>query len=76
MENPQDPGLFNHRSSHLSTGRKYHYVDEKPANYDSVHTPVLLLVHGFPDFWCVLNGLMGRKIRLNIAVVGMVGVTR
>jgi len=60
MRNPQDPSSFNHQSSHLSTGRKYHYVDERPTNYNSIHTPVLLLVHGFPDFWCVLNNLMGK----------------
>ncbi|KAI6040381.1 Alpha/Beta hydrolase protein [Pisolithus marmoratus] len=45
-----DPDHFNHRQASLSTGRTYHYVDEKPAN-DSDDTVTLLCIHGFPDLW-------------------------
>jgi pimeloyl-ACP methyl ester carboxylesterase len=46
-----DPQSFNHRTELLSTGRKYHFVDQIPTNYDSETTPTLLCVHGFPDLW-------------------------
>lgn len=45
-----DPDSFNHREAHLSTGRTYHFVDQKPRNF-SEKTPTLLCVHGFPDLW-------------------------
>ncbi|KIO12328.1 hypothetical protein M404DRAFT_124329 [Pisolithus tinctorius Marx 270] len=45
-----DPDQFNHCQARLSTGRTYHYVDEKPAN-DSDETVTLLCIHGFPDLW-------------------------
>ncbi|KAJ3771140.1 epoxide hydrolase [Lentinula raphanica] len=48
--NPSDPSSFSHRTEKLSTGRKYHFVDQLPLNY-SQGTPTLLCVHGFPDCW-------------------------
>lgn len=48
---PSDPGSFNHNSVVLSTGRKYHYVDQVPNGYDPDKHPTLLLIHGFPDLW-------------------------
>jgi soluble epoxide hydrolase/lipid-phosphate phosphatase len=50
---PANPQSFNHRTEALSTGRNYHFVDQKPENYDAEKTVTLLLVHGFPDLWCV-----------------------
>jgi len=48
---PSDPESFNHNSVSLSTGRKYHYVDQLPNDYDPYKNLTLLLVHGFPDLW-------------------------
>jgi soluble epoxide hydrolase/lipid-phosphate phosphatase len=48
---PADPSSFNHVTALLSTGRTYHFVDEKPANYDARAHPAVLCVHGFPDSW-------------------------
>ncbi|KDQ08874.1 hypothetical protein BOTBODRAFT_37572 [Botryobasidium botryosum FD-172 SS1] len=47
---PQEPASFNHRVEKLSTGRSYHFIDQKPGNFCS-ETPTLFLVHGFPDLW-------------------------
>ena len=48
---PSDPASFNHKSVTLSTGRKYHYIDQLPTNYNRDRNLTLLLVHGFPDLW-------------------------
>ena len=48
---PSDPESFNHNSITLSTGRKYHYVDQLPKDYTTEKHLTLLLVHGFPDLW-------------------------
>jgi len=48
---PSNPESFNHKSVTLSTGRKYHYVDQLPEGYDPNRNLTLLLVHGFPDIW-------------------------
>jgi len=48
---PSDPESFNHNSVTLNTGRKYHYVDQLPENYNPNQNLTLLLVHGFPDLW-------------------------
>ncbi|KZO98136.1 alpha/beta-hydrolase [Calocera viscosa TUFC12733] len=48
---PSDPTSFNHRTEVLPTGRTYHFVDQLPARYNHGDTPVLLLLHGFPDLW-------------------------
>ncbi|KDQ08647.1 hypothetical protein BOTBODRAFT_37801 [Botryobasidium botryosum FD-172 SS1] len=49
--NPTDPSSFYHRTELLSTGYTYHFVDQKPDDYNPKTTPTLLLLHGFPDFW-------------------------
>ncbi|KAJ3797339.1 epoxide hydrolase [Lentinula aff. detonsa] len=46
-----DTSGLNHRIEELSTHRKYHFVDQKPAHYKHGRTPTLLCVHGFPDCW-------------------------
>jgi hypothetical protein len=52
--NPSDPSTFTHRLEILSTNRRYHFVDQKPQNYDPAKITTLLLVHGFPDLgWYV-----------------------
>ena len=51
--NPADLDSFSHQRTKLSTGRTYHYVDQLPASYAAGKTVTLLLVHGFPDLWCV-----------------------
>ncbi|KAK9728469.1 hypothetical protein K7432_001013, partial [Basidiobolus ranarum] len=43
--NPLSPNTYNHRYDDIN-GIKYHYVDEGPKD-----GPVVVLVHGFPDFW-------------------------
>lgn len=48
---PSNPESFNHISVTLSTGRKYHFVDQLPNNYNIGKNLTLLLVHGFPDLW-------------------------
>lgn len=48
---PQSPASFNHRYELLSTGRRYHFVDQLPANYDPATTKTLVCIHGFPDLW-------------------------
>ncbi|KAI0287628.1 epoxide hydrolase [Russula brevipes] len=53
--NPEDPASFNHRTERLSTGRTYHFVDERPANFlrpgSAAGVRTILCVHGFPDSW-------------------------
>jgi len=58
--NPSKPESFNHRTETLTSPEragtatesvKYHFVDQKPDNYDPAKTVTLLLVHGFPDLW-------------------------
>ncbi|KAF8607513.1 alpha/beta-hydrolase [Ceratobasidium sp. AG-I] len=46
-----DPKNVNHRYEELSTGRKYHFIDQFPAGDHGPNSPTLLLVHGFPDCW-------------------------
>jgi len=46
-----DPTAFHHRSELLSTGKRYHFVDELPKNYDPEVTQTIICVHGFPDLW-------------------------
>ena len=53
---PANPASFNHRTELLSTGRRYHFVDQLPTNYDPATTKTLICVHGFPDIWYVLSG--------------------
>ncbi|KAM5534845.1 hypothetical protein V8D89_010792 [Ganoderma adspersum] len=48
---PLNPASFNHRTELLSTGRRYHFVDQFPANYNPAATTTLVCIHGFPDIW-------------------------
>ncbi|CDO73788.1 hypothetical protein BN946_scf185015.g117 [Trametes cinnabarina] len=48
---PANPASFNHRTELLSTGRRYHFVDQLPASYDPATTKTFVCIHGFPDFW-------------------------
>ncbi|RDX53844.1 alpha/beta-hydrolase [Lentinus brumalis] len=48
---PANPASFNHRTELLSTGRRYHFVDQLPANYNPNTTKTIVCVHGFPDLW-------------------------
>lgn len=48
--NPADPTSFNLREVTLSTGRHYRVCDEKPEGYVHGEAPVLILLHGFPEF--------------------------
>jgi hypothetical protein len=53
--NPMDPASFNHRTEQLSTGRTYHFVDQRPVshrgNESAAAARTILCVHGFPDIW-------------------------
>lgn len=48
---PKNPDSYNHRTELLSTGKKYHFVDQIPTKYNPTTTPTLLCIHGFPDIW-------------------------
>lgn len=58
----------------LSTGRKYHYVDQLPNNYNPNKNLTLLLVHGFPDLWYGSSRQKGYP--LTNKWIGTVGGTR
>ncbi|EJU06363.1 alpha/beta-hydrolase [Dacryopinax primogenitus] len=60
---PSKPETFNHRTDLLSTGRTYHFVDQVPENYKHGETPVLLLLHGFPDLWYAWRNQIGPWCR-------------
>ncbi|KAH9850827.1 alpha/beta-hydrolase [Lenzites betulinus] len=49
--NPADPTSFHHCYADLSTGRRYHYIDQLPANYNPATHKTLVCIHGFPDCW-------------------------
>ena len=74
---PTNPASFNHRTELLSTGRRYHFVDQLPASYDPATTVTLLCMHGFPDLWWAPK--LRQAYALTVADriwVGMAGVTR
>lgn len=77
---PTNPESFNHRIELLSTGRKYHFVDQKPEGYGA-STTTLLLVHGWPDTWYVnslsIESLQGSNMFMTLHSVlpGMAGDT-
>lgn len=43
------PDDFTHSQARLSTGRTYHYIDQRPRN--SAFETTLLCIHGLPDLW-------------------------
>ncbi|KAH9967037.1 Alpha/Beta hydrolase protein [Lactifluus volemus] len=68
--NPADPCSFNHRTEQLSTGRTYHFVDEKPANCpDSPSSRTILCIHGFPDIWYGWRYQIGPWVEAGYRVV-------
>ncbi|KAI0252063.1 alpha/beta-hydrolase [Lactifluus subvellereus] len=70
--NPTDPASFNHRTERLSTGRTYHFIDEKPANYpddSSPSIPTIVCIHGFPDLWYGWRYQIGPWVRAGYRVV-------
>lgn len=48
-DSKMQPDNFSHTQACLSTGRTYHYIDQRPPNNPFATT--LLCLHGFPDFW-------------------------
>ncbi|KAI0046648.1 alpha/beta-hydrolase [Auriscalpium vulgare] len=66
--NPGDPNSFNHRTERLSTGRTYHFVDQRPAHY-TAETPTLLCLHGFPDLWYGWRHQIGPWVRRGYRVI-------
>ncbi|KAG8875304.1 hypothetical protein FRB98_007991 [Tulasnella sp. 332] len=48
---PLNPESFNLQKIKLPTGRTYEYCDQTPTDYKHDETPVLLLIHGFPELW-------------------------
>ena len=73
---PSAPESFKHNSVTLNTGRKYHYVDQLPENYDPNNNITLLLVHGFPDLWYGYVGVEWVSSPLTNKRTGMAGDTR
>ncbi|KAH9983558.1 alpha/beta-hydrolase [Russula compacta] len=71
--NPADPASFNHRTERLTTGRTYHFVDERPANYSDYQSatavPTILCIHGFPDIWYGWRYQIGPWVRAGYRVV-------
>jgi len=71
--NPAELASFNHRTERLSTGRTYHFVDQRPANDGLVATAAdvrtILCVHGFPDIWYGWRYQIGPWVRAGYRVV-------
>ncbi|KAF8313269.1 alpha/beta-hydrolase [Clavulina sp. PMI_390] len=65
---PQDPNSFHSRTERLSTGRTYHFIDEKPAGYTK-ETPTILALHGFPDRWYGWRNQIGPWVRRGWRVI-------
>ena len=75
---PTKPESFNHRVQVLSTGRKYHFVDQLPAGYNPDKSVPLILVHGFPDSWYATDSFSLEDecgLLLDIRALGMAGDT-
>ncbi|KAF8260615.1 alpha/beta-hydrolase [Lactarius quietus] len=71
---PTNPASFNHRTERLSTGRTYHFIDQKPdSNPGSAsHATTLrtiLCVHGFPDIWYGWRYQIGPWVRAGYRVI-------
>ncbi|KAG9026258.1 hypothetical protein FRB95_009039 [Tulasnella sp. JGI-2019a] len=72
---PLDSSSFELKSITLGTGRKYEYCDQTPAEYKHGETPILLLLHGFPEFWYEWRYQIGPWFRRGwrIVVPNMLG---
>ncbi|KAG8989936.1 hypothetical protein FRB94_007489 [Tulasnella sp. JGI-2019a] len=60
---PLEPASFNLKSVTFGTGRKYEYCDQTPTEYKHGKTPILLLLHGFLEFWYVWSYQIGPWVR-------------
>jgi len=60
---PADPTSFNLRDITLSTGRHYRICDQQPEGYVHGETPVLILLHGFPEFWYEWRNQIGPWVK-------------
>ncbi|KZT24573.1 alpha/beta-hydrolase [Neolentinus lepideus HHB14362 ss-1] len=67
--NPSDPASFHHNIELLSTGRRYHFIDEKPVNYDAITTQTLFCIHGFPDCWFGWRFQIGPWVKQGYRVI-------
>ncbi|KAG9011636.1 hypothetical protein FRB94_000749 [Tulasnella sp. JGI-2019a] len=66
---PLEPTSFNLKNITLATGRKYEYCDQTPTEYKHGETPILLLLHGFPEFWYEWRYQIGPWVRRGWRVV-------
>ncbi|KAG8843554.1 hypothetical protein FRB96_003917 [Tulasnella sp. 330] len=66
---PSDPSSFNLQHIKLANGRKYRYCDQTPTDYVHGKTPVLLLMHGFPEFWYDWRYQIGPWVRRGWRVI-------
>jgi soluble epoxide hydrolase/lipid-phosphate phosphatase len=60
---------FNHRSLLLSSGRTYHFIDQKPDLFDPNQTSTLLCLHGLPDSWYGWRYQIGPWVRNGARVI-------
>ncbi|KAG8843569.1 hypothetical protein FRB96_003894 [Tulasnella sp. 330] len=66
---PQNPASFNLRKVKLPTGRTYEYCDQIPASYEHGETPILFLIHGFPELWYDWRHQIGPWVRRGWRVI-------
>ncbi|KAG8843555.1 hypothetical protein FRB96_003918 [Tulasnella sp. 330] len=60
---PSDPSSFNLQHTKLANGRNYRYCDQTPTDHVHEKTPVLLLMHGFPESWYEWRYQIGPWVR-------------
>ncbi|KAG8868569.1 hypothetical protein FRB97_002182 [Tulasnella sp. 331] len=66
---PLDPASFNLETVKLATGRLYECCDQIPSHYVHDETPVLLLLHGFPELWYDWRYQIGPWVRRGWRVI-------
>ncbi|KAG9036580.1 hypothetical protein FRB95_008414 [Tulasnella sp. JGI-2019a] len=66
---PLDPSSFNLKDITLHTGRKYEYCDQTPSEYNEGKTPILVLLHGFPESWYDWRHQIGPWVRRGWRVI-------
>ncbi|KAG8843571.1 hypothetical protein FRB96_003896 [Tulasnella sp. 330] len=66
---PLNPESFNLQKIKLPTGRTYEYCDQTPTDYKHDETPVLLLIHGFPELWYDWRYQIGPWVRRGWRVI-------